>query len=117
VSWWRDLWKRLRARIRRAEIDAYVRQAARERKRRSMGEVRDEVKGPAPKRKAKLKTNQNILDTVTELMDEVSELTAKKDEDVGTEGDAAAPENIRKAGSLRAVHALLSACRNLLENY
>lgn len=82
-----------------------------------MGEVKDEVKGPAPKRKAKLKTNQNILDNINTLMDEVSELTAKKDEDVADEGEAAAPENIRKAGSLRAVHALLSACRTLLENY
>jgi hypothetical protein len=83
----------------------------------AMGEVKDEIKGPAPKRKAKSKTNQNLLDDITSMMEEVSDMTAKKDEDALTEGDAAAPENVRKAGSLRAVHALLSTCRTLLENY
>ena len=82
-----------------------------------MGEVRDEIQGPAPKRKAKLKTNQNLLDSIATMMDEVSDLTAKKDDDTLTEGEASAPENIRKAGSLRAVHALLSACKTLLESY
>lgn len=82
-----------------------------------MGEVKDEIKGPAPKRKARLKTNQNLLDDISGMMDEVSELTTKKDDDVYAEGKEEAPENVRKAGSLRAVHALLSACRTLLENY
>ncbi|APU88925.1 hypothetical protein Rctr197k_119 [Virus Rctr197k] len=82
-----------------------------------MGEVKDEIKGPAPKRKATNKRAQNLLDDVRSLMDEVSELTAKKDDDTASEGEAAAPENVRKAGSLRAVHSLLTACKTLLENY
>lgn len=82
-----------------------------------MGEVKDEVKGPAPKRKAKLKTNQNLLESVTQMMDEVSDLTSKKDQDVLDEGEAEAPENVRKATSLRAVHSMLSGIKTLLENY
>lgn len=81
-----------------------------------MGIVSDTIKG-TPKRKAREHTNQNLLDEITAMMDEVSDLTTLKDDDTQTEGEAVAPENIRKAGSLRAVHALLSAAKTLLENY
>lgn len=82
-----------------------------------MGVVKDEIKGPAPKRKAVQNTNQNLLDEMRSLMDEVSDLIQQKDEDTQKEGPDAAPENIRKAASLRAVHSLLTASKSLLENY
>ena len=82
-----------------------------------MGEVKEELKGSAPKRKAKQKTNQNVLEQVKDLRDEVSRLIAVKDEDTEIEGATAAPENIRKAASLRASHTLLTAIQTLLEDY
>jgi len=91
------------------------------RKERPVGEVKDEIKGDAPKRKAKKKAKtedaQNILDNVRSLRDELSELTATKDDDVLDEGEEAKPENTRKAATLRACHSLLTAVQNLLEDY
>lgn len=82
-----------------------------------MGEVRDEIQGPAPKRKAKSPGAENILESVRALKDEISGLTSIKDDDAAKEGDAAKAENVRKAGTLRACHSLLSAMQTLLEDY
>ena len=90
-----------------------------------MGEVKDAVKGPGPKKKksgilGKKNTShdgQNLIEHFRELRDEVSELTSIKDDDVTTEGDDAKAENIRKAALLRACHSLLTSCQTLLEEY
>lgn len=85
--------------------------------RRKMGDVKEEVKGSAPKRKAKTPGAENILGSVRSLKDELSELVTMKDDDVQKEGDAAKPENQRKAATLRASSALLVAIESLLEDY
>lgn len=78
-----------------------------------MGEVKDAVKGTA---KPKPKTG-NLIDQVQELRDEVSRLTAIKDDDALNEGAASLAENTRKAAQLRAVHSLLTSAQVLLEEY
>jgi hypothetical protein len=96
--------------------------AAAEEERREMGEVKDAVKGggrPSPMSTAaggddKITT---VLDDVRALANEISSLVAKKDEDTLSEGEAAKPENMRKAALLRATHALLTTVRALLEDY
>lgn len=86
-----------------------------------MGEVKEAVKGtpppPAPSKAAAVSNNMNVLDRVRALCDEVSDLTAKKDADTLSEGAAAAPDNQRKAATLRAVHSLLTSAKNLLKDY
>ena len=80
-----------------------------------MGEVAEAVKG-SKKISPKL-TEGNLNERVQSMIDEVSELTAKKDEDSMNEGDAAKPENVRKAALLRSVSSLLRASKRLLEDY
>ena len=82
-----------------------------------MGEVKEAVKGSAPPPASNPALGGNILQQLQGLTDEVSRLTSIKDNDVMTEGDAAKPENTRKAGTLRAVASLLRASKTLLEDY
>ncbi len=49
--------------------------------------------------------------------DEVSRLTAIKDDDAANEGASLQAENTRKAAQLRAVHSLLTSAQVLLEDY
>ena len=89
-----------------------------------MGEVKNDVKGATPARKqagpsaadAGIK-GKNILEQVRDLESELSRLTAVKDEEVLSEGEAARAENTRKAALLRAAHSLLTAVSTLLEEY
>lgn len=80
-----------------------------------MGEVKEEIKGSAPKRKAR-GASTTLLANVKDLCDEVSELARTKDDEVFSEPDKA-DENKVKAAKLRAVHALFTGARNLLEDY
>lgn len=91
-----------------------------------MGEVKEAVKGSGPaktkgkllgKKKKGVTDGENLVEHFRALRDEVSNLTAIKDEDVGTEGDDEKAENIRKAALLRACHSLLTSCQTLLEEY
>jgi hypothetical protein len=88
-----------------------------------MGEVKDAVKGtPSPSKKLLGKitgkdTPKNLVEQVHEMREKVSRLTAIKDDDTLSEGDAAKPDNVRKAAQLRAAHALLTAVATLLEDY
>ena len=79
-----------------------------------MGEVKDTVKGGGRKSKP---VAGNLVGELQGLRDEVSRLTVIKDDDTQTEGDVAKPENTRKAGTLRAVHSLLTSAQILLEDY
>lgn len=81
-----------------------------------MGAVKDEIKGPAPKRKAQGST-QNLIDQIKAQEDEVSAMIIQKDNDGVTEGKDAQPENRRKASLLRATYAFLREARLLLEDY
>lgn len=95
----------------------------------NMGEVSDSVKGSGKSRKktqaaqkpgdrpTDIAGAENILEEVRGLKDELSELIAKKDEDAGNEGDDALAVNVRKAGTLRACHSLLTSVQTLLEEY
>jgi hypothetical protein len=84
-----------------------------------MGEVRDTVSGPGPKKvdKKKKVAGGNLIAQMEELREEVSRCTEIKDEDVLKEGDDEKAENLRKAGLLRAVHSLLTSSQRLLEEY
>lgn len=84
-----------------------------------MGEVKDKVKGTGAPSKSVggSSDNGNLLQQVQIISDEVSRLTALKDDDVLTEGDTAKPENVRKAATLRAAGGLLRHVKNLLEDY
>ena len=82
-----------------------------------MGDVKEAVKGSGSSRKSSAGQPQNIVDQLRALREEVSALTAKKDEDALSEGDAAKTENVRKAALLRAVSSLLVSATNLLEDY
>lgn len=86
-----------------------------------MGDVKDAVKGSGSSRPTKdagkAGEPSNIIADVKRLKDEVSALTAKKDDDAASEGDAARPENLRKAALLRASHSLLVTIDMLLEKY
>jgi len=85
-----------------------------------MGEVKDTVKGDGLKKKPLKKSKtagDNLIEMFQDLREEVSRLTAIKDDDVLTEGDDVKPENTRKAATLRAVHSLLTAAQTLLEDY
>lgn len=81
-----------------------------------MGEVLDAVKGSGSK-KSTSTVGTNLQQQVQALTDEVSRLLVIKDNDVATEGDAARPENERKAATLRATSSLLRASKRLLEDY
>lgn len=82
-----------------------------------MGEVKEEIKGtPAPK-KANPPGTGNLLDQVRTMTDELSRLTAIKDDDVAKEGDNLKAENLRKAGVLRAVTSMMRTVSYLLESY
>ena len=81
-----------------------------------MGEVKETVKGSGSSKKPK-PNEGNLIEQMQELRDEVSRLTAIKDDDTLKEGDTAKAENTRKAGTLRAVHSLLTAAQTLLEDY
>lgn len=59
----------------------------------------------------------NLQERVRALADEVSGLVTIKDEETMAEGDAAKPENVRKAAFLRASHSLLRAVERLLAEY
>ncbi len=80
-----------------------------------MGDVKEAVKG-SKKISPKLMEG-NLVERFTALIDEVSELVAKKDEDALSEGKSAKAENVRKAGLLRAASSLLRASKTLLEDY
>lgn len=82
-----------------------------------MGEVKEEIHGTAPKHKAKTPGAENIVKTIKTVKDEISALVVRKDEDVAKEGDNYKAENLRKAGTLRAVHSLLTTIEVLLEGY
>ena len=85
-----------------------------------MGEVKDTIKGSGPKKKPKSKagaSTKNLVEQFDELRDEISRLTAIKDDDTQTEGKDAKAENVRKAAMLRAVHTLMTAAQTLLEDY
>lgn len=84
-----------------------------------MGEVSEAVKGSGPKPSSKTATEGggNLRDQVKRIADEVSRLTSIKDGDAASEGEAERPENVRKAGLLRAAHSLLRSAANLLEDY
>jgi len=85
-----------------------------------MGEVKDTVKGDGLKKKPLKKSKiagDNLIEMFQELRDEVSRLTAIKDDDTQKEGDKEKAENVRKAATLRAVHSLLTASQILLEDY
>ena len=82
-----------------------------------MGDVKEEIKGSAPKHKAKTKSSENILKSLYSIMDEISLLIVKKDEETTTEGATEKPENMRKAATLRAVHSMLITVTSLLEDY
>ncbi len=86
---------------------------------KAMGEVAEAVKGTGASRSSKTPSNtgKNLRDQVRALADEVSTLVAKKDDDALTEGDAAKPENVRKAALLRASASMLRAVTTLLEDY
>lgn len=79
-----------------------------------MGAVKEAVKGKGKVREVR---EDNLLDRLTAMCDDVSELTAQKDRDTEEEGDAAYNENHRKAGLLRAAHSLLMSAKGLLEKY
>lgn len=85
-----------------------------------MGQVKDTVKGSGLKKKVLQKSKiegDNLIEHVGALLDEVSHCIQVKDDDTLTEGDDAKAENARKAGTLRAVHSLLTTSRTLLEDY
>ena len=89
-----------------------------------MGEVKDAVKGPGPKKKGGLlgkkkgaTDGKNLIEHLRGLHEEIGELTSIKDEDTLTEGDDEKAENIRKAGLLRACASLVKTCQNLMEEY
>lgn len=81
-----------------------------------MGEVKEAVKGSGSKTKTGA-YDKNLLEQVKDLYSKICELAAKKDDDVFNEGDAAKPDNIRKAAHLRAAASMLSATIALLEDY
>ena len=63
-----------------------------------MGDVKNSVKGSGPKKKLlSKKAEGNLIKQVDCLRDEVSRLTAIKDDDTLKEGDAAIADNTRKA--------------------
>jgi len=80
-----------------------------------MGDVNEAVHG-SKKLSPKL-VEGNLNERMQALLDEVSELTMKKDQDVLDEGDAAKAENVRKAALLRSASSLLRATKRLLEDY
>lgn len=84
-----------------------------------MGEVKDTVKGsgPKPSKKATKKAEGNLITQVEDLRAEVGRLTAIKDDETLSEGDAELAENTRKAALLRASYSLLTATKVLLEGY
>ena len=82
-----------------------------------MGEVSDTVKGSGLKSKPTKDSDKNLISAVQSLRDEVSGLIQIKDDDTVKEGDTKKAENTRKAATLRAVHSLLTASQNLLEDY
>ena len=85
-----------------------------------MGEVKETVKGQGLKggllRKGKV-TGDNLVEMFDSLQEEVSRLTAVKDEDVLKEGPELQAENMAKAARLRAVHGLLATGKAILEDY
>ena len=86
-----------------------------------MGEVKEAVKGSGrakPKRKLFGKDKStNLVDELHGLREEISRLTAIKDNDALTEGDDARADNVRKAAQLRAAHTLLTSAATLMEDY
>lgn len=80
-----------------------------------MGEVKEAVKG-SKKISPKIMEG-NLVERFTSLTDELSELTAKKDEDVLNESASEKAENMRKAGLLRAASSLVRTAKNMLEDY
>ena len=85
--------------------------------RKRMGEVKDVVKGDGLKSKPTKASDKNLILAVQSLRDEVSHLIQVKDDDSLNEGDVKKADNMRKAATLRAVHSLLTASQNLLEDY
>lgn len=80
-----------------------------------MGEVSEAIKGS---RKVSPKLMEgNLVERFSALTDELSDLTAKKDEDTLSEGATAKAENVRKAALLRASSSLVRAAKTLLEDY
>lgn len=85
-----------------------------------MGEVKDAVRGVAPARvkgTTNLPDGQNLVQMLSALSEELARLTAIKEEDALSEGDAAKPENVRKAATLSACFRMATAMRALLEDY
>jgi hypothetical protein len=85
-----------------------------------MGEVKDTVKGDGLKKKVLQKPKiggDNLVEHVDALLNEVSHCIQVKDQDTMNEGADAKAENTRKAGVLRAAHALMVGARGLLEDY
>lgn len=84
-----------------------------------MGDVKEEVKG-TPKKTSSAKTDKdakNLVQRASEIVDDVSELVVKKDEDTLKEGDSAKAENMRKAGVLRAASTMFRTALKILEDY
>ena len=83
-----------------------------------MGEVKNEVHGVGPSKKSKKNLGSgNLNQQVQDLCDELSRLTAIKDEDTLNEGDVAKAENVRKAVLLRCATSLMRSTKVLLEEY
>jgi cell pole-organizing protein PopZ len=91
----------------------------------AMGEVLDEVKGSAPKN-AKRKASAvpaatddagNMVTRVRRVMDDISELIAKKDEETLTEGVGQEARNRLRASKLRHAHMYLRSALTELEDY
>lgn len=80
-----------------------------------MGDVKEAVKG-SPKVSPRLKEG-NLVQRFTDLTDELSELTTKKDDDTMNEGSDKKSDNVRKAALLRAATSLVRSARTLLEDY
>lgn len=80
-----------------------------------MGEVKDTVTKRTPRDVKAL--DAGLLETAERLRDELSRCCAIKDEDALSEGADLRAENMRKAGQLRAAHALVTTVCALLEDY
>ena len=83
-------------------------------KEKMMGDSKDAVKGSGSKT---IRKSGNLVEQVTQLMDDVSICISKKDDDVLAEGEDNKAENIRKVSLLRSAHTLLRATKSLLEDY
>lgn len=86
-----------------------------------MGQAKEMVKGtPTPKKKDKKKaskTEKNLLDQLSSMMDDTSQVIQIKEADALSEGKSEEAENIRKAAMMRAAYDLLAAAKRLMEGY